>query len=221
MNDARHRRSVVRTAAVASLAFLVVTGCRIRPEAGPDRSGTDGGELVFSDDFDGASIGDVWSAEGDHWRIEDGWLTVEGARNDALWLSTPLPEDVRIEFRARALSDVGDLKFEVFGDGETHESGYIGIFGGWSNSLNIIARLDEHGDDRLVGADGIRVEPNRIYEFAIVRTDQRLRWFVDGELFLEYDDPEPLVGEGHEHFAFNDWDAPVQFDDVRVWNLAQ
>lgn len=212
--------NLARAAGVAVVALaLATTACRIRPEAGPDRTGTAGGQLVFSDDFERPTIGENWVAEGEHWSLDEGWLSVEGARNDALWLQVELPDNVRIEWKARAMSDIGDLKFEVFGDGATHESGYIGIFGGWSNSLNIIARLDEHGDDRLVGADGIRVVPEQVYEMAIVRTDARLRWFVDGELFLEYDDSEPLIGDGHRHFAFNDWDAPVQFDEVRVWDL--
>lgn len=178
-----------------------------------------GGTLVFSDDFDGSGISDAWQAAGDRWSVENGWLAVSGARNDALWLRQPLPDDVRIEFVAKSLSDEGDLKFEVFGDGATHQSGYVGIFGGWSNRLNIIARLDEHGDDRLVGQDGVRVEPNRVYRMAIVRTDNRMRWYIDGEPFLTYDDPQPLVGENHDHFGFNDWDAPVRFDEVRVYDV--
>ena len=43
---------------------------------------------------------------------------------------------------ASSESPDGDIKFEVFGDGAKHESGYIAIFGGWQNRLNIIARLE-------------------------------------------------------------------------------
>ena len=32
----------------------------------------------------------------------------------------------------------------------------------------------------------------------------------------ELDDAEPLEGQGHEHFAFNDWDAELWFDDLVV-----
>ena len=72
--------------------------------------------LVFEDDFERDDVGDAWRAQGDAWSIDDGWLTVEGARNDALWLKTKLPERVRIEFDAMSMSEEGDLKFEVFGD---------------------------------------------------------------------------------------------------------
>lgn len=207
-------RSFKKITVLCLLLFSI--GCTRGSESVP----LEGGELIFSEDFESGSLNsEAWKSNGEFWTIEDGVLRGEGAQNDALWLTTELPEQVRIEFKARAFSNDGDLKFEVFGDGATHESGYIGIFGGWGNRLNIIARLDEHGDDRKVGADGVRVEANRWYDFALVRTGTTLHWFVDGEPFMTYRDAAPLRGSGHEHFAFNDWEAAVGFDDVRIYNL--
>lgn len=177
--------------------------------------------LVFSDDFERDTFGAHWSTTSEAWSLVDGEVHVAGARNEGLWLTEPLPENVRISFDARALSEEGDIKFEVFTDGATHQSGYVGIFGGWDNQLNIIARLDEHGDDRLVGAQGRYVELERNYTLTIERTDQRVQWSIDGEPFITYDDPEPLRGEGHEYFGFNDWDSPVRFDNLKVWDLGE
>jgi hypothetical protein len=54
----------------------------------------------------------------------------------------------------------------------------------------------------------------------IERSDGRtVRVTVDDQLFQELEDPAPLVGAGHEHFAFNDWDVPVCFDDLLVTPL--
>lgn len=200
----------------ALFLFTVLAGCTRGSEEIP----LEGGQLIFSDDFEADALShDVWTATGDSWRVDEGVLRGEGALNDALWLTTELPDQVRIEFKARAYSNEGDLKFEVFGDGSTHESGYIGIFGGWGNRLNIVARLDEHGDDRKVGAEEKRVQINTWYDFALVRTGATLHWFVDGEPFMTYRDASPLRGEGHRRFAFNNWEAPVGFDDVRIYNL--
>jgi hypothetical protein len=213
----------MRVACLVLALLAALGGCRPRAVTSAAPSGVDpltGGTLVFEDSFDGSGIGPEWRSEGDHWSIMDGWLAVEGARNDALWLTRPLPDAVRVEFVAKSLSPEGDIKFEIFGDGRTHESGYIAIFGGWRNALNIIARLDEHGDDRLVGQDGVRVEPERVYRFAAVRTDARFQWFVDGQPFLTFDDATPLVGDGHRHFAFNNWTVPLRFDDLRVFDLS-
>jgi hypothetical protein len=212
------------SARFAWVAGTVLVGIACRPprpasEARGADEGRTGGALVFEDTFDDDAISPQWATGYDGWVVRDGSLHVQGARNDALWLQVPLPDQFRVEFTARAESPEGDIKFEILGDGATHESGYIGIFGGWNNRLNLIARLDEHGDDRQVGADGVHVDPAHTYRMAVVRTDHRLRWYVDDALFLVYDDPHPLRGEGHRHFAFNDWTAPVVFDDVRIWDV--
>ena len=65
----------------------------------------------------------------------------------------------------------------------------------------------------------VPVEPQQVYHFAAVRTDHRFRLFIDGRQVLVFTDQEPLQGEGHEHFAFNDWTAPVRFDNLRVYDL--
>ena len=192
-----------------------------------------GGALVFEEDFEEALDPAVWNdTSTGGWEVREGELFSKGTKNAALWLKRELPEAVRVEFVARSESPDGDIKFEVFGDGAKHESGYIAIFGGWQNRLNIIARLDEHGEDRCVmnaptavcrpgPAGRQRVVKGRAYKMALVRVDHVVRWFVDGELFLEYVDPKPLKGAGHRHFAFNDWAVPLWFDGVKVYDLAQ
>lgn len=207
-------------AAAAFSTLACASGCRPSTPGVARGADLEGGTLVFEDNFEREALGDDWRYVSAGWRIEDGWVAISGARNDALWLQTPLPDDVRIEFDARSLSDVGDIKFEVFGDGATHQSGYVCIFGGWSNSTNAIARLDEHGADRLDGQAGVRVVPEQVYRMALVRTDNRVRWFIDGEEFMVFDDDAPLEGEGHRHFGFNDWDVELRFDNVRVYDLA-
>ena len=52
---------------------------------------------------------------------------------------------------------------------------------------------------------------------AVVRTGDELRWYVDGRLYLRYDDPEPLTGDSHRHFALNSWSSHLTFDDVAVY----
>ncbi|MBA2662583.1 MAG: hypothetical protein H0U74_09835 [Bradymonadaceae bacterium] len=185
--------------------------------------GLTGGKLVFEDDFGREELGERWkrgSGEGGsgQWRIEEARVAGNAIRNDPLWLQSALPDKVRVEFEAQALTNVGDLKIEIFGDGERHESGYILIFGGWNNKLDVIARQDEHGQDRKA-RNSVGVKPLHVYKMAVVRTDSTLHWYVDGEHFMRYEDQAPLVGEGHRHFAFANWDAPVRFGKVRVFDL--
>lgn len=178
-------------------------------------------KLIVSESFEGPTLAtDRWNdTSNGGWTISEGWLHSTGVRNRALWLRTPLPEHVRVEFDARSESEDGDLKAEIFGDGKTHASGYIVIFGGWHNSINTIARLDEHGKDRLEGARTRHVIKGRTYHVTLVRTGAGLQWSLDGTPMMTYDDPAPLRGVGHEHFAFNDWAVPVYFDNLRVYDL--
>lgn len=180
----------------------------------PAREGLTGGVLVFEDDFEREALGERWQDRSGHWRIRDGRLTVQGDRNEGVWLDFSLPERVRIEFDARATSDEGDLKCEVFASEPRHQAGYIVILGGWHNTVSVIARLDEHGEDRLESP--ARAEKGRLHRFTLVRVSDTLRWYLDGTLVLEYHDEDPLRGR---YFGFNDWNAPVEFDNLKIYQL--
>lgn len=194
-----------------------------------------GGRLVLEDRFDGSALAPHWrvgrvegpsskgggprspAARAGYWKVADGALTSPGERNQPLWLTRPLPERVRIEVTARSDSDAGDIKLEAFGDGERHESGYVLVFGGWNNSTSVIARRDEHEPARSERPGGVDV--GRTYALAVVRTDGELRWYVDRRLYLRYDDPQPLSGDGHRHLALNSWASRLTFDDLLVFEL--
>lgn len=209
------------------IGTLAAVGLYSAPTAPPSATG----RLVFSDDFERSEIGDAYLQgapdrgwEKGTWRIEKGQLRAEKIHNAALWLQQPLPKKVRVEFDARAHTDTGDVKCEIFGDGRTHQSGYILIFGGWHNTINAIARQDEHGEDRkedarCVSRKGERpacVEPGVDYHWTIIRDDDTVRWYLDGALFLTYPDADPVQGR---HFAFNNWEAVVTFDNLEIYDL--
>lgn len=190
----------------------------------------------FRDTFDRAALGPDWNALSAAWTIKDGRLCGQGARNQPAWLKRKLPVNARIEFDGTALSTDGDLKVEAWGDGKSGASGttysdatsYLIIFGGWKNSKHVLARLDEHGSDRLSidvepGSDDERarkVEPGQPYHFIIERRGgNTVRWGVNGAVYFELVDEAPLAGPGHENFGFNDWEAPVCFDNLTITPL--
>ena len=229
-------------ALVSVCTACVPEGPATPPEASnPDPSNPplDPGEYVvepYSDSFERAELGGDWNALDPAWHIEGGRLCAENAKNHGVWLSKKLPPSARVEFDAIARSPEGDLKAELWGDGKSGASGstysdatsYLAILGGWNNSKHVLARLDEHAQDRLAieiepGSDDERarpVQPGQAYHFSIERkTGGPLRWSVNGNVFFELDDPSPLSGPGHENLGFNDWVAPVCFDNVTVTPL--
>ena len=63
------------------------------------------------------------------------------------------------------------------------------------------------------------VEPGRTYRMRIERRGSRITAWADDVELVSMDDPRPLEGAGHDHFAFNDWQAELWFDDLRITPL--
>jgi hypothetical protein len=214
------------TALAATIAAVsACAGCTFKSSEPAAGDPLKGGQIVLSERFDGPLGARFTDTSAGAYSVVGGELRAKGAHNHPLWLNAKLPDDARVEFKARAQSPAVDIKVELFGDGRSYArtasytaTSYVLILGGWNNSRSIIARMNEHGDDRRV-----REEPRgvvgRSYAFAAVRRGGLLTWFVDGERFLELDDPEPLRGAGHDHFAFNNWQSEVYFDDLVVYRL--
>jgi hypothetical protein len=187
----------------------------------------------FSDTFEQPELAAHWRATSDAWRITAGRLCVSGAHNHPIWLAKRLTTNARIEFDAVSTSPDGDLKAEFWGDGSsaasqasyTNATSYLTIFGGWKNRYHVLARIDEHAKGRpervldAQSADIARqpVSPDRTYHFKVERTDGKtVIWWVDDVEILRYADDAPLLGSGHEHFGFNNWEVRVCFDNLRV-----
>ena len=100
--------------------------------------------VPYEDKFDRATLGDQWWSNGGDWRIVDGQLFSPGVGNNPLWLEARLPPEVRVEFDTRSEGPDGDVKWEMYGDGRTHSTGYLFLFGAWHNRESRIAKLDEH-----------------------------------------------------------------------------
>lgn len=198
---------------VLALSLVAAAGCKIEklPPAGPS-----------SDDFSRAALGDAWESTGGNWRIVDGELVIDHAYNHPLWLKKPIPQDAVIELDCWSNDPAGDLKVEAWGDGKSFATttsytatSYVFIFGGWHNQLSGIARMNEHGADRRMRA-GPHVDKGKRYHWRISRKGGHIEWQVDGQPIMTYDDPRPLSGRDHSYFAFNDWEAELHFDNLKI-----
>lgn len=180
----------------------------------------------FADSFDRPELGKDWKAtDPSAVALGDGSLTLRGMHNHPVWLTKPIPEDAVIELDCWSDSPDGDIKVEIWGDGSSFHTGdpraaytatsYVFVFGGWRNTASVIARMQEHGADRVARED-VRVVPGHRYHWKITRAGGKLDWEIDGKPFLRYEDPNPLVGISHQHFAFSGWEAQVHFDNLRI-----
>jgi hypothetical protein len=186
------------------------------PAIGPDG---------FRDDFERSELGEHWHNTGGPYAIRNGQLRVKGARNKPLWLRRSLPRDVRVELDVQSDSPEGDIKLELFGDGVSKAedtsytaTSYVVIFGGWDNSKNVLARMNEHGDDRVEGPP-YKVVQGKTYHMKIERRDGTITAWVDDHELVRMQDPEPLEGPGHDHFAINNWQSELWFDNLLITPL--
>lgn len=190
----------------------------------------------LSEDFEREALGPDWNPTSAAWKLEEGKLCARNARNHPIWYRPRLPRNARIAFDAISNSPDGDIKVEAWGDGTSAASGttyddatsYILVLGGWRNSLHVLARMNEHATSRrelrlLPGSEDPKNQPiveGKSYHVEIERSDgHTVRLFVDDTEIHSLDDPMPLFGSGHEHFAFNDWAVPVCFDDLLITPL--
>jgi hypothetical protein len=230
--EAAASASAPATEAPASSKIRSVAPRRENPEADPVIT------RVFEDDFNRPRPGPGWRLTHRGWRIRNGRLCGEGARNHPAWLARRLPINARIEFDAVSESKDGDLKVEIWGDGKSfatttsynNATSYLFIFGGWRNSYHVLARLDEHASNRAQqvirpGSDDPitqAVEPGKSYRFKVERADGKtVRWWVNGAQIHAFRDPAPLTGTGHDHLGFNDWEVPVCFDNLKITPLKE
>jgi hypothetical protein len=185
-----------------------------------------------------SNLGPNWvtTTRSNAWRVENGRLCAENAHNHGIWLNKTLPVNARIEFDAYALTENGDLKAEVWGDGHSYATAqsytmatsYLAILGGWHNQIHALARLNEHGTDRKeIHVDKDSDDPRQravvrgqLYQFKIERTDGKtVKVAINGIDYFSFVDTAPLAGQGHDHFGFNEWEAKVCFDNVKVTPL--
>ena len=211
----------MRTRSPSLFALLLAMSC------GPARI-----DRLFTDSFQRPDLGSDYVNTGGPYRLEHGKLVFENAHNHPLWLARRLPDDVRVDGDVTPLSADGDVKVELFGDGKSFESdeavqkdlqytdtGYIFIFGGWRNQLSTLVKEREHAwqyDPSVPRRRDVRAEPGRTYHWTIFKRGGHLAWFMDGQLFLAWEDPAPLHGDGHDRFCFTGWEAGAAYANLRI-----
>jgi hypothetical protein len=87
---------------------------------------------------------------------------------------------------------------------------------GLKNASLVDTGVFRQGTRMRVEARPYPVETGRTYRWRIERRGSLLRWSIDGRPFMEFDDPFPLAGKGHDRFGFSSWEAQLFFDNLKI-----
>jgi len=226
-------------------AHALSTEPEILPPTGRSESVTLDGdtynvEWLAHETFDDESWLFRWFAEGNsEVKVEDGKLWVrkldpETANVATIWFRPELPDDAIVRFRTKAVppeeknaanlnlflhareNDGGEVEFGRNGQyGEYHKfPNYIvtfvgGFRPGWSR-----ARRDPGFN--LLHESEVRSEIGQEYEIAVTIQGGRLRYYLDGKLIHDVQDPDPLPGG---KFAIRTWSTNAWWDDVEFGRI--
>jgi hypothetical protein len=60
------------------------------------------------------------------------------------------------------------------------------------------------------------VQRSKSYRWRIERRAGLIRWLIDGQLYIEFNDPFPLKGPKHDRLGFSSWEAQLFFDNLTI-----
>ena len=178
--------------------------------------------LLYSYDFNDGKLGPEWKNEGGDWKIVDGKLVSRRAKNKDLVLMKAHPADVAVTLDMLSHDDKIDIKFRTHGNpqgGDLHDAGaYSYILGGWKGKISTITRIDEHEPNRVEDR-ATKHKKDHWYKMKIVKKGGKIQWFVDGKLYLTYEDKQPLAPPTYAHFSFSNWATRCEFDNLKIYRV--
>ena len=127
-----------------------------------------------------------------------GYLFIQGGWNNSLSVIARLDENAPVLGRLREMATRAAAERKLSSAG--------------------LVETGVYRDDTRVRVESAlgQVQQGRRYHWRIERRGSLIRWAIDGQPFLEFDDPLPLKGPDHDRFGFGDWESQLYFDNLTV-----
>jgi hypothetical protein len=155
------------------------------------------------------------------WTVEKDWLSGKNNVESAgmAILKQDFPGNILLEFECRTvLPSTHDINFmwntEWSTDLNSCGNGYIGsICGWWTNRVGI----EKSPDFKLrATSSGFKFVPGKIYKVQAGGIDGTCFIFIDGKLFIEVDDPDPLDNKRYTKVALSVYNSWIQFKNIII-----
>lgn len=201
-------------------------------------------KLLFSDDFQAALDTNRWKSEmaplpDSRVAVSNGKLILDTKGGVTVWLNQLLSGNLVIEYKRTVivkdgindrLSDFNQFwmtsdprntnLFTRNGVLESYDSlllYYIGMGGNTNKSTRF--RKYEGGERKLLQEytdKGHLLEANKTYSITTVVKNGLTQFYVDGELFFEWNDPNPLR---QGYFGFRSTKSHQEIDDIKIYSI--
>jgi len=185
-------------------------------------------ELLLEEDFssDGNLSSDWIEVGSAAWSIQNGVLEgkwEEGAklRHGQIFSRKQFQGDILMEFDAwTVLPSDHDIIWwwgTTLNEEKNHwKNGYLAGLGGWWRNKTGVERID--GDEVFMAMTPLfKLEPGKRYKIQCGMIGQVVFIFANGQLIMEFNDPNPLAEDVQGRVGFGIYQSHVQFSNLKVY----
>lgn len=181
--------------------------------------------VLFNSEIDCENFGETFITYNSSWKVEDGWISGKNAEESAgmAIMKEDFPGNVLLEFECRtALPSTHDINFMWNGEWDVNNnscgSAYIGSLCGWHTGR---IGIEKSPDYKLrVTTPNKGFEPFKSYKVHAGNLNGTCFIFIDGELSLEVDDPDPLDNSKYSKIAFTAWSSHIQVKNIVIRQIS-
>lgn len=175
--------------------------------------------LVYSDDFEGDSLGKDWKVISGNWKLENGMLASDESAGGKVILLKHIKGFHRLEFDAVSNAKRPcDLSPFIHSNPDQTDSsgaspGYMLQFGASGNTVNIFRREGERTDCETVNQ---LIECGKVHKIVAEFDGSTVQLIVDGTPVLQYRERIPLPEENRDMVGIYIYSSGA-VDNVRVY----
>ena len=184
-------------------------------------------KVLFDQAMTPGNIDSVFNTYNSDWSVVNSWFTGKNTNESAgmAIIRQDFPGNVLLEFECRTvLPSTHDINFmwncqwdDIL---NSCGSGYIGSICGWWTKK---AGIEKSPDFKLrATTSGFSFEPGRTYRVQAGSIEGNCFLFIDGKLYVELNDPDPLDTLKYNKVALSAYSSWVQFKNITVrqitWN---
>lgn len=168
--------------------------------------------LAFSDDFKRSELGSNWKVLSGNWTVDNDCLITRG--EGTIMVAKKFPGLQKVTFNATVTPNPGvsDISPFIQSDDKGLYGGYLLQFGGNYNSMSCVKRMGNY-----VKTSRDVIEPGKTHAVIAEYDGVNVRLIVDGKTVVQYPEPRPLVGEGHERVGLYVYEGTVKISDFKVY----